>query len=206
MCIRSTRNIETDGESHFDNREVKAWCEARRVQHHVVAAYAPWVNGLVESTNRQLLGRLCRMCSPGLDDVGTMDARPEDVARTWPDHFNDAICHLNEHIIPAIQFSPKELLLGLVVNTTRMPLVIAAEKPCEEDTNIHFAYVAQQRLDASDLHTLRAQKQKINFDDRVLLLKQGVVMFEKGDLVQVHNMALEHTKRCALARLGTQCP
>jgi hypothetical protein len=45
--------------------------------------------------------------------VTTWDKLP----RTWPDHFDEAIHILNRRILPAVKFSPKELLLGLVVNT-----------------------------------------------------------------------------------------
>ena len=37
-----------DGGSHFNNAEVRALCSQRGAKVQVVAAYAPWVNGLVE--------------------------------------------------------------------------------------------------------------------------------------------------------------
>jgi len=45
----------TDGGSHFKNGEVDTFCDDNNIQHITTAAYAPWVNGLVESTNNLLL-------------------------------------------------------------------------------------------------------------------------------------------------------
>jgi len=107
----------TDGRSHFDNGDVQAWYTAHSANHHVVAAYSPWINGLVENANAKLLGCLKRLCSPGLGEDEYENTRVEDLTWTWPDHFNTAIRKLNECIILVFKFSPKELLLGLVVNT-----------------------------------------------------------------------------------------
>ena len=46
-----------DGGTHFNNGDVQVWCEANGTSHQVVAAYAPWVNGLVENANGKLLGQ-----------------------------------------------------------------------------------------------------------------------------------------------------
>jgi transposase InsO family protein len=45
----------SDGGSHFKNKEVKEMCDEWGIKHHVVAAYLPWINGLVEGMNRLLL-------------------------------------------------------------------------------------------------------------------------------------------------------
>jgi hypothetical protein len=34
-----------DGRSHFDCNEVWDYCRSIRTKHHVVAAFAPWLNG-----------------------------------------------------------------------------------------------------------------------------------------------------------------
>lgn len=39
-----------------------------------------------------------------------------DISKTWPKHFDEAIQILNWHILPALKFTPKELMLGLVIN------------------------------------------------------------------------------------------
>jgi transposase InsO family protein len=62
--------FQTDGGSHFDNELVRQTCGAFGVKTHVVAKYSPWVNGLVEGTNRILLGILKRLCAPDLGEEG----------------------------------------------------------------------------------------------------------------------------------------
>jgi hypothetical protein len=44
-----------DGGKHFNNDAVRAFCEARRCKLHTIAAYSPWINSLVEGTNKLLL-------------------------------------------------------------------------------------------------------------------------------------------------------
>lgn len=56
----------SDGSRHFDNSEVRELCTTWGVTIHVVAAYSPWVNGLVEGMNKLLLHVLKRLCAPGL--------------------------------------------------------------------------------------------------------------------------------------------
>jgi hypothetical protein len=58
------------GSSHFDNEEVRQLCKEFGVSTEVVAKYSPWVNGLVEGTNRILLGILKCMCAPDLGEEG----------------------------------------------------------------------------------------------------------------------------------------
>lgn len=41
-------HIVMDGASHFDCLEVAEFLDHKEVEHHVVSAYAPWVNGLVK--------------------------------------------------------------------------------------------------------------------------------------------------------------
>ena len=41
--------------SHFKNADVHKFCEEWKCEHHVVSAYSPWINGLVEGTNKILL-------------------------------------------------------------------------------------------------------------------------------------------------------
>jgi hypothetical protein len=134
----------TDGGSHFNNGDVKAWCAAHSTNHHVMAAYSPWINGLVENANGKLLVRLKCLCSLGLGEDEYEDVRAENLAWTWPDQFDTAIHQLNERIIPAFKFSPKELLLGLVVNTTPTTITNADTAPNASDISIQMAYVDQQ--------------------------------------------------------------
>ena len=57
----------SDGGRHFDNTEVDKFCSKWGGKYHVVAAYSPWINGLVEGTNRILLYILACLCAP---DIG----------------------------------------------------------------------------------------------------------------------------------------
>ncbi|KIK32104.1 hypothetical protein CY34DRAFT_19288 [Suillus luteus UH-Slu-Lm8-n1] len=118
------------------------YSEAHRTKHYVTAAYAPWVNGLVEGTNKLLLGRLKRMCAPHLGEDSYTDADPESIPATWSDHFDAAIAHLNSRILPSFKYSPKELLLGLVIDTPRTPLNTTTNQVTPAQTHVHSAYVA----------------------------------------------------------------
>lgn len=91
-------------------------------KHHVIAAYAPWINGLVEGTNKLLLHVLKRLCAPDLDNDKLDAIDWEKLPKQWPDHLDEAVRCLNNRLLPSFKFSPKELLLGLVINTPRTPL------------------------------------------------------------------------------------
>lgn len=119
--------------------------------------------------------------------------KPEDITAAWPQHFDTAIRQLNKHIIPAFRFSPKELLLGIVVNTAHTPLDTATAELQTSNVDVQLAYVDQQRLDATDLAALHAAKHKAMFDQRVARSALGVVTFESGQLVQVHDNSLNTT-------------
>lgn len=146
--FRHPETLMTDGGKHFDNMEVKAWCEAHDVKQHVTATYAPWINGLVEGTNKILLARLKYMCAPQLGEDSYVDVDPQTIPAAWSGHFDRAIEHLNGRVLPAYQFSPRELLLGLVVDTPCTPLPITTNQLSTTDVHVHSAYVAQQQLDA----------------------------------------------------------
>ena len=111
--------------------------------------YAPWINRLVEGTNSHLLGLLCSLCSPGLGEDDYKHTSPDHITRAWPDLFDTAICQLNKHIIPAFHLSPKELLLGLVVNTAAMLIPDSTMELMPNMVGIQAAYVNQQQLDGT---------------------------------------------------------
>ena len=85
----------SDGGKHFKNNEVKECCEKWGGRHHVVAAYSPWINGLVEGTNKILLYVLARLCAPEVGEDGWQSMNWNDLPRAWPDHFDKAIQILN---------------------------------------------------------------------------------------------------------------
>jgi hypothetical protein len=180
----------SDGGKHFKNNEVKQYCEKWGGRHHVVAAYSPWINGLVEGTNKILLYILARLCAPEVGEDGWQTTNWVDLPKTWTDHFDEAIQILNWRILPALKFSPKELLLSLIVNTTPTPLEVSSSAPAPQDFNTHMAYTAQQRLNGYSEAIRHAMDRKTRFDRRVLNSREGEVSFEKGHLVQTHRSDL----------------
>ncbi|KIK35306.1 hypothetical protein CY34DRAFT_26647 [Suillus luteus UH-Slu-Lm8-n1] len=176
----------TDGGKHFDNEEVKTWCEKYNTKRYVTPAYAPWVNGLVEGTNKLLLGRLKYMCAPHLGEDNIEDVSPESIPSHWSDHFDLTIEHLNTRILPSFKFLLKELLLGLVINTPCTPLEETTNQPSLDDVHVHSAYVSQQRTDALANAVAHAVKRKAAFDRKVISGPQGEVVFEPGQLVQIY--------------------
>lgn len=183
----------TDGGKHFHNTEVDAYCGTWSVAHHVVAAYSPWINGLVEGTNKLLLHVLKRLCAPNLGEDESTSADWDTLPKTWTDHLDEAVRCLNYRILPALKFTPKELLLGLVVNTPSTPLPEGTSVLKSADAVTQLAYVAQQRLDGYAAAVQHALKRKSTFDRRVLNNHPGEVIFEKGQLVQVYRSDLDYT-------------
>lgn len=122
-----------DGGKHFDNKEVRELCDEWGTKTHIVAAYSPWVNGLVEGANKLLLHVLKRLCAPDLNDEEIKKMKIEDIPKTWPDKFDQAIKILNWQLLPSLKFSPKELLLGLVINTKPTNAVDSTEPLTESD-------------------------------------------------------------------------
>ena len=116
-----------------------------------------------------------------------------DLPRAWPDHFEEAIEILNWRILPALKFSPKELLLSLVVNTSPTPLEISSSTPTSQDFDTHMAYTAQQRLDGYSEAVRHAMDRKARFDRRVLDSREGEITFKTGQLVQYHRSDIAKT-------------
>ena len=183
----------SDGGKHFDNNEVRDMCKKWGTATHIVPAYSPWINGLVEGTNKILLHVLKRLCAPELGEDKQMDGKPESTPRNWPEHLDDAIQIINSRLLPAFKFSPKELLFGLVVNTPPTEITPTLDPVSPDDVAVQMAYVAQQRLDGYAEMVAHAIKRKSTFDKRVLGRKPGEVVFHKGQLVQIYRSDLDYT-------------
>jgi transposase InsO family protein len=183
----------TDGGSHFDCKEVREFCESMGIKTIVTSAYSPWVNGLVEGTNKLLLHVLKRVCAPGLGedeyDAMTVDKLP----KTWPDHLQAAIQALNWRILPKLHYRPKELLWGLPLETPPTPIEIIAQEFTERDAVIQMAYAAQQRLDGYDSIVQHAAQRKTKFDKTIWKKRGGPSIFRKGELVQIYRSDLDNT-------------
>jgi len=183
----------TDGGPHFNNKVVRDLCAEWGTETHVVSTYLPWVNGLVEGANKILLHILKRLCSPNLgeDEYNAMDW--ENIPVSWPKYFDEAIHIMNWRLLPALKFSPKELLLGLVVNTTPTNVTHSVLPITEQDVSSQITYMMQQRLDGYAEAVAHAVKRKSAFDRKVLAQKPGEVIFSKGQLVQVYHSDLDDT-------------
>jgi len=183
----------TDGGQHFNNQEVKDFCTKWTCKTHVIAAYTPWINGLIEGTNKILLHVLKRLCAPELGEDDYENITWDKLLNSWPNHLDDAVTALNYRILPALKFSPKELLLGQVVNTPCTDLSNSTSTLRLTDTSTHMAYVAQQQLDGYDAIVRHTLKRKMAFDKRVLARSPREVLFSKGQLVQFFYSALNAT-------------
>lgn len=139
----------TDSGSHFNNTEVCAWCETHDTKVVVVPAYSPWQNGLCKGSNSWLLGCLKRECTPDLgDDEWAKITSFEDLPNNWPDHLDNVIRAINNHIIPAYNYSPHELLTGVVINSASVPLEDMHAAPTSDEVHQQLGLMRQQRLDA----------------------------------------------------------
>ncbi|ETW78573.1 hypothetical protein HETIRDRAFT_103973 [Heterobasidion irregulare TC 32-1] len=159
----------------------------------VIAAYSAWVNGLVEGTNKILLGRLKRLCSPELGEDECTDVKPEDIPKNWPKYFDQVIEWLNNCILPALHHSPNELALGLVINTPKASPNTAEAPPSIAEVERQLAYTEQQRLNGYAFTVDHAHKRKAAFNRRVVSAAPAEVIFARFDLVQVYRNALDFT-------------
>jgi len=178
--------IMVDGGSHFNCIEVQDYCESIGSKLHVMAAYAPWLNGLLEGSNGILLNALKRLCTPGLGEDDYENMALKDLPSNWPEYLDIAIKHLNDRILPSLKYSPNELLLGLVVNSRRADLPEDIRAPTEQEVALHLALVEQQRLDGYTATVDHAIKRKNVFDTKLRQRAPRNVVFQQGDLVQVH--------------------
>jgi len=193
QAFTAPETLMVDGGSHFNCNEVRDYCDSIGTKLHVVAAYAPWLNGLLEGYNRILLNALKRLCAPGLGEDDYEKMAKKDIPNNWPDHLDAAIKHLSDRILPSIKYSPNELLLGLVVNTKPTHTPEDIQLPTEAEVAVHLSLVEQQHLDAYSAIVDHAAKRKVLFDTKLLKNAPGNVVFQPGDLVQVHATEWVHT-------------
>jgi hypothetical protein len=89
-----------DGGSHFDNEEVQQLCAEFGVETEVITKYSLWVNRLIKGTNWILLVILKRMCAPDLGEEGCKTIEKwGDLPANWPEHFDNTIFLLDNHIL-----------------------------------------------------------------------------------------------------------
>jgi hypothetical protein len=185
-----SETLMTDGGPEFDNKDLREACAGRGTKLEICPAYSPWVNGLLEGTNAILLNRLKRMCAP---DLGEDEYAAMDLPANWPDHLDAAIRYINNRILPYLKYSPNELLLGLIVNTSTTPPNGVSAPPTTEEVDLQMAYVDQQRFDGYSQIVEHAQRRKAAFDKVVLAHPPREVTFRAGDLAQVYRSDLDFT-------------
>jgi hypothetical protein len=186
----ASETLMTDGGPEFDNKDLREACAGRGTKLEICPAYSPWVNGLLEGTNAILLNRLKRMCAP---DLGEDEYAAMDLPANWPDHLDAAIRYINNRILPYLKYSPNELLLGLIVNTSTTPPNGVSAPPTTEEVDLQMAYVDQQRFDGYSQIVEHAQRRKAAFDKVVLAHPPREVTFRAGDLAQVYRSDLDFT-------------
>ena len=187
----ASETLMTDGGPEFDNEELRGECTRRGTKLQICPAYSPWVNGLLEGTNAILLNRLKRMCAP---DLGEDEYAAMDVPSNWPDHLEDAVRCINNRILPNLGgYSPNELLLGIVVNTTPTPAREITSEPTAEEVHTQMAYVNHQWFNGYSQMVDHALRRKAAFDKQVLSHSPREVIFRSGDLVQVYRSDLDFT-------------
>src|ERR1700728_2009841 len=110
----------------------------------------------------------------------------KDIPNNWPNYLDIVIENLNNRILPSLKFSPNKLMLGLIVNSRTAENPDNIGPPTEEEINIHMALVDQQRLDGYSSIVDHAAKRKAAFDAKLQKRAPRIVVFQPGDLVQVH--------------------
>ncbi|KIJ22814.1 hypothetical protein M422DRAFT_141881, partial [Sphaerobolus stellatus SS14] len=126
-----------DGGTHFRNEEVTQFCEENSIEHITTPAYAPWTNGLIENSNKILLGRLKRFCAPDIDTTDYEDIDVDSIPYNWPEHLDEAIRSMNDRILPALGFTPRELLWGMQTKGTKESLQEAIGR---NEAEQHFTF------------------------------------------------------------------
>ena len=110
----------------------------------------------------------------------------ENIPKNWPDHLDAAIKHLSDRILPALKFLPNKLLLGIpmAISTPINPDSITP--PTEVDATLHLAVRDQQQSNGYATIVSHAEKRKKRFNNKVMKQAPRNVVFEKDDLVQIH--------------------
>jgi transposase InsO family protein len=184
ICLdyATPRAFMSDGGSHFKNGTVDEFCDNNNIQHIVTPAYAPWVNGLVESTNNLLLSRLKRLCAPDLDeDPGEVD--PKSIPWNWPEHLDEAVRAINDRIIPALNTTPREILFGMALHPdTNSEPPLTPQPTSTEDLDTHFTLTDSFRYNTHIRSLTESQRKKEAFDSKALVHDIKI-----GSLVQVYD-------------------
>ncbi|CEH15969.1 FOG: Transposon-encoded proteins with TYA, reverse transcriptase, integrase domains in various combinations [Ceraceosorus bombacis] len=160
--------IITDNGSHFDNADVGDWLQEHHVQHRLSPSYAPWVNGLVERDNGLIVQMLRKLSTERLLDK-------------WPNLIGEVTSDLNHRLVPAIGYSPAQILFGLTPRSSPLEASDDPGDPDEDNSTLHLALLDSIRWDASTALANQQLKQKSRHNLRVRQLE-----LKAGDLVLKH--------------------
>ena len=134
---------------------------------HIIAAYLPWINDLLEQNNCILLNASKQLCVPnqGEDEYEKMEMT--DIPKNWPDHLDAAIKNLSDCIFPSLKFSPNKLLINIptIISPSMDPEDITL--PTDSDVLLHLSIMEQQHLNGYNSVVNHAAKQKDQFDTKV---------------------------------------
>jgi transposase InsO family protein len=178
----------SDGGSHFKNQQVSSFCEENNIKHIITAAYAPWVNGLIKNTNKLILNRLKRLCSPDLDKTPG-DVDPKSIPQNWPKYLAEAICSLNNRVIPRLNATLREILFGMALcpDTQTTDLVFKLLPTTNNNLNTHFTLAESFQYTTHLRSITEADHCKNIFDSKALVLD-----IKTGDLVQFYNSKADY--------------
>jgi hypothetical protein len=177
-----------DGGKHFNNKEVTGFCEAHGVTHITTPSHSPWVNRLIEGSNKILLHILRRLCAPD-HDTDSSDVNPEDIPENWPTHLDEAIRQMNDRILIHLNTTPRELLFGRQFRPDdTSPTVLSPTTPA--DVDVHFALADSLCWNTHLLSLQQAEWQKSSFDANA-----KIVEFHIGDIVQWYNSEADENHR-----------
>jgi hypothetical protein len=93
-----------------------------------------------------LIHVLKRLCTPEIGEDQQQEITWDTLPKSWLDHIDDAVYALNYCLLPALKFSPKELLLGLVINTPQTTIEESMSILHTSEMLAQIAYIEQQRL------------------------------------------------------------
>jgi hypothetical protein len=80
-AFNSPECLMTDGGPHFDCRQVRDFCTKEGIELKIISPYSPWIAGLVENGNGNLLSILRKLCAPGLGEDDYNKMQWEDLPR-----------------------------------------------------------------------------------------------------------------------------
>ena len=135
-----------------------------------------------------MLGRLKRQCAPDLEDIDANETEPIAMPAQWTEYLDEAVRSMEDRILPALGFTPRELLWGRRETTGDRERRTRETETTQEDAVHHFTFADLVRSQGYAAALTEAARRKAQFDDKV-----HPVEFRAGDLVQVYNSKLDMT-------------